>query len=137
MKRFGVGVVVYMLLLSTAAISCGRESHGGAGKGDDPGKAPPSISEAGDSFLKEAEARLNELKERAERVENDLRKSAGMAEARREFDEARKRLADMERDLDELKALGNEAAAALRDELERKEEEFEIFLNRAARDGGS
>ncbi len=139
MNRLGVGVIVTMLLLSTAALlSCGRESHGGAGKGDDPGTAPLSISEAGyGSFIREAEDRLSVLKEKAERVEADLRKSAGMARARGEFHEAQKRLMEMEKDLEELKAQGREASARLKGELKRKEEEFEIFLNRAAQNGGN
>lgn len=136
MERFGVGVG-FSLLLLFLAISCSQETHGGAGKGTNPGQAPPVLSEADDnSFLKGAEARVKDLRERADQVERDLRRSAGRASARKEFDEAKKRLASMEKDLEKLRAEGSEASGELMADLRQKEEELEIFLNRAASDTG-
>lgn len=122
-----------MLLLSTVAVSCGQETHGGARKGDDPGEAPLFISEAEDgAFLKEAEARFEELRDKVDRVEGDVRKSAGGASSRNELDEAKKRLAEMENDLEKLRAGGTEVSKELLAGFKQKEEELEIFLNRAA-----
>jgi tetrahydromethanopterin S-methyltransferase subunit G len=121
-----------LLLLSTVAVSCGQETHGGARKGDDPGEAPLFISEAEDgAFLKEAEARLKELRSKVDRVEGDVRKSAGGPSARNELDEAKKRLAEMENDLEKLRAEGTEVSKELFAGFKHKEEELEIFLSRA------
>lgn len=136
MNRFGVGVGFFLLLLSMVAVSCSQETHGGAGMEVNSGQAPPFISEAQDnSFLKDAEARVKELREKAARVEDDLRKSAGGAGARKEFDEAKKRLESMEKDLVKLRAEGREASEMIAD-LRQKEEDIEMFLNRAASDTG-
>ncbi len=121
-----------MLLLSTVAVSCGQETHGGARKGDDPGEAPLFISEAEDGSLKEAEARLKELRSKVDRVEGDVRKSAGGASTRNELDEAKKRLSEMENDLERLRAEGVEVSKELFAGFNRKEKELEIFLSRAA-----
>lgn|GEM_PF-3656492 len=128
----GVGVVLSLLLLSTVAVSCGQETHGGARKGDDPGEAPLFISEAEDGSLKEAEARLKELRSKVDRVEGDVRKSAGGASTRNELDEAKKRLSEMENDLERLRAEGVEVSKELFAGFNRKEKELEIFLSRAA-----
>ena len=136
MNRFGVGVGFFLLLLSMVAVSCSQETHGGAKKEVNSGQAPPFISEAQDnSFLKDAEARVKELREKAARVEDDLWKSAGGAGARKEFDEAKKRLESMEKDLVKLRAEGKEASEIIAD-LRQKEEDIEMFLNRAASDTG-
>jgi TolA-binding protein len=121
-----------LLLLSTVAVSCGQETHGGARKGDDPGEAPLFISEAEDGSLKEAEARLKELRSKVDRVEGDVRKSAGGASTRNELDEAKKRLSEMENDLERLRAEGVEVSKELFAGFNRKEKELEIFLSRAA-----
>ncbi len=122
-----------MLLLSTVAVSCGQETHGGARRGDDPGEAPLFISEAEDgTFLKETEARFNELRDKVDRVEGDVRKSAGGASTRNELDEAKKRLGEMEKDLEKLKAEGAGVSKELLAGFNQKEKELEIFLNRAA-----
>ena len=136
MNRFGVGVGFFLLLLSMVAVSCSQETHGGAGMEVNSGQAPPFISEAQDnSFLKDAEARVKELREKAARVEDDLWKSAGGAGARKEFGEAKKRLESMEKDLVKLRAEGKEASEIIAD-LRQKEEDIEMFLNRAASDTG-
>lgn len=137
MNRLGVGVAFSLLLLSTVAVSCSQENNGGARKEVNSGQAPLFISEENDSaFLKDAEARVKELREKTGRVEDDLRKSAGRASARKEFGEAKKRLASMEKDLKKLRAEGKEASRELIADLRQKEEELEIFLNRAASEVG-
>lgn len=137
MNRFGVGLFFSLLLLSAVAVSCSQETHGGARKEVNSGQAPLFISEENDStFLKDAEARVKELREKADRVEDDLRRSAGRASARKEFEEAKKRLESMEKDLEKLRAEGKEASRELIADLRQKEEELEIFLNRAAPDTG-
>ncbi|OGP14881.1 MAG: hypothetical protein A2052_08650 [Deltaproteobacteria bacterium GWA2_54_12] len=137
MNRLGVGVVFSLLLLSTVAVSCSQETHGGAKKEVNSGQAPLFIFEENDSaFLKDAEARVKELREKASRVEDDLHRSAGRASARKEFEEAKKRLEAMEKDLEKLRAEGKEASRELIADLRQKEEELEIFLNRAASEVG-
>ena len=137
MNRFGVGVGFFLLLLSMVAVSCSQETHGGAGMEVNSGQAPLFISAAQDnSFLKDAEARVRELREKAGRVEDDLWKSAGGAGARKEFDEAKNRIESMEKDLVKLRAEGKEASREIIADLRQKEEDIEMFLNRAASDTG-
>lgn len=137
MNRFGVGLFFSLLLLSVVAVSCSQETQGGAGKEVNSGQAPLFISEENDrAFLKDTEARVKELREKVGRVEDDLRKSAGRASARKEFDEAKKRLESMEKALEKLRAESREASRELIADLRQKEEELEIFLNRAASEAG-
>lgn len=137
MDRLGVGVVFSLLLLSMVAVSCSQENNGGARKEVNSGQAPLFISEENDgTFLKDAEARVKELREKAGRVEDDLHRSAGRASARKELGEAKKRLASMEKDLKKLRAEGKKASRELINDLRQKEEELEIFLNRAASETG-
>ncbi|MBI2400715.1 MAG: hypothetical protein HYV23_06635 [Deltaproteobacteria bacterium] len=118
-------------------MSCSQETQGGAGKEVNSGQAPLFISEENDrAFLKDTEARVKELREKVGRVEDDLRKSAGRASARKEFDEAKKRLESMEKALEKLRAESREASRELIADLRQKEEELEIFLNRAASEAG-
>jgi gamma-glutamyl:cysteine ligase YbdK (ATP-grasp superfamily) len=119
------------------AVSCSQETNGGARKEVNSGQAPLFISEGNDSaFLKDAEAMVKELREKIGRVEDDLRKSAEMASAQKEFDEAKKRLESMEKDLEKLRVEGKDASRELINDLRQKEEELEIFLNRAASEAG-
>lgn len=137
MKRFGVGVCFFLLLLSMAAVSCRQESFGGARKEADSRQAPPSFSEEGpDAFLKEAEAALSELKRKADKVDDDLRRSARRAQARRELAEVREKLQSMEADLEELKAEGKEASEELKADISKKKDEIEMLISQASSDMG-
>lgn len=136
MKRLGVGVC-FLLLLSGTAVSCRQETSGGALKESNSFNAPPLFFEEGsNSFLKEAEASLAELRKKAAAVEDDLRRSARRAEARRELAEVRDRLKSMEADLERLKASGREASEEFKADIRKKEDELEILLNQAASDMG-
>lgn len=137
MNRLGVGVVFSLLLLSTVAVSCSQENNGGARKEVNSGQAPLFIFDGKDrAILKDAEARVKELREKAGRVEDDLRRSAGNASARKELDKAKKRLESMEKDLEKLRAEGNGVAKGLIAGLRQNEDELEISLNRAASEVG-
>lgn len=136
MNRLGVGVVFSLLLLSAVVVSCSQENNGGARKEVNSGQAPLFISEGDSAFLKDAEARVKELREKTGRVEDDLRKSAGWASARKEFEEAKKRLESMEKDLEKLRAEGKEASRELIADLRQNEQELEVALNRAASELG-
>lgn len=137
MNRLGVGVVFSLLLLSVVAVSCSQETHGGASKEVNSGLASPFFSEENDSaFLKGAEARVKELREKAGRVEDDLHRSAGRTSARKELDEAKKRLDSMEKDLEKFRAEGRQASRELMADLWQNEQELEVALNRAASELG-
>lgn len=137
MNRLGAGVCFFLLLLSMATVSCKQETFGGARKEVDSRKAPPLFSKAGsDSFLKEAEASLEELKKKTDEVEDGLRRTARRAFARRELAEVREKLESMEADLEKLKGSDREASEEVKADISRKEDELEILLNRAASDMG-
>lgn len=88
------------------------------------------------SFLKEAETALKELRRKADAVEDDLRRSARRAEARRELAEVRDKLKSMEADLERLKTSGRQAADQIKADIRKKEDELEILLNQAASNMG-
>lgn len=130
MKRFGAGVFITVLLLSLAP-SCTQEK-GGARTEAYSGQAPPVISGAGDGgFVAEEEAAVASLKGRADKAEEDLRRSAS-AWARERLAEARELLEAMEAGLEEMKASGADATDEFKAEMTRKKDEVELLLNQAS-----
>lgn len=132
MKRFGAGVCSILLLLSMAAVSCKQETNGGARMESDSRRAPSLISDKRQAFLKEAEAAVKELREKADMVEDDLRRSARRASARRELVEVREKLKSIETSLDELRESGFEATDELKADIAKREDEIEMLINRAS-----
>lgn len=125
-----------LLLLSMAAVSCKQESYGGARKESDSQRAPSLISEEHREFLDEAEAAIKELREKADMVEEDLRRSARRASARRELSEVREKLEALEARVEEIESAGRKASEELKAEIAKREDEIEMLINQASSDMG-